>query len=105
MAKKMNPIDPINVGFNPSELRRKIQKQLEEDFWKEETTATEELAKDNERLKQIITDLQRVQKDQQEKIADMQERINGYLEEIRIYEHEHRTLRQIIIDALKKEYP
>jgi uncharacterized membrane-anchored protein YjiN (DUF445 family) len=101
MGKKDERVKISDTGFNPEQIGRYL-----DDFKKKlEERKQEDLVGENERLEQIITDLQRVQKDQQEKIADMQERINGYLEEIRIYEHERDTLRYIIIDALKKEYP
>ena len=101
MAKKDERVKISDTGFNPEQIGRVL-----DDFKKKlEERKQEDLVGENERLEQIITDLQRVQKDQQEKIADMQERINGYLEEIRIYEHERDTLRYIIIDALKKEFP
>lgn len=36
------------------------------------------------------------------KLEDAEERIDELLAEIRTYEHEHSTLRQIIIDALRQ---
>lgn len=91
--------DPFKIGRM---IRDRVDEIIREDH--------DDVVSENERLKQIIEDFQRVQNDfqrmqreHQEKITDMQERINGYLEEIRIYEHEHRTLRQIIIDAIRGE--
>ena len=100
MAKKDKRIRIEGLPLDdPFKIERMIRERVDEIISEDH----DDVVSENERLRQIVTDLQRVQKDQQEKIADMQERINGYLEEIRIYEHEHRTLRQIIIDAIRGE--
>lgn len=36
-------------------------------------------------------------------LVEAEDRIKELLQEIRIYEHEHMTLRQIIIDALRRD--
>ena len=103
MAKKDERVKISGAGIDPAQIGRYLNEQLKKKLEERMQEDLADVGMENERLQQIITDLQRVQKDQQEKIADMQERINGYLEEIRIYEHEHRTLRQIIIDAIRGE--
>jgi hypothetical protein len=105
MGKKDERVKISGAGISPEQIGRYLNERLREKMAERKQEEMADVSMENERLQQIITDLQRVQKDQQEKIADMQERINGYLEEIRIYEHERDTLRYIIIDALKKEYP
>ena len=103
MARKRDTAEMNYQTFETEEFRQKVLKKLEEDFWREQQESLTDVQMENERLRQIISDLQRVQKEHQEKIADMKERIDGYLQEIRIYEHESSTLRHIIIDSLRRD--